>query len=92
MFLLAIVINTLSGPDLHDVTGNNTETLLVNDQNEGVNVPTCKNLWFTKGANNSCVCGDEVHGAVYCNSFTKHVAVLDRYCMTNESTVTRTRK
>ena len=86
VFLLAIVVNTLSGPDSHDVTGNNTERLLVKDHNQDVNDPTCTDLWFTKGTNDSCVCGDEVHGAVYCNSFTKHVAVLDCYCMTNEST------
>ena len=45
--------------------------------------------WFLpdSSANGTCRCGNDIHGAVGCNDFTKDVGILKNYCMTySEST------
>ena len=45
--------------------------------------------WFfpDPSSNGTCICGDDIDGAVRCNNSTKEAAILSCYCMTyNEST------
>ena len=55
------------------------------DVPDGTPCPT----WFLpdSSANDTCRCGNDIHGAVICNDTTKEVAILNYYCMTySEST------
>ena len=91
--LLVLVVRLVSGPRI-DITFNNNvsqrdRSLVTHDPAQKMGMierENCKGLWFVPGKNNSCECGDELHGAVYCNNYTKSVSILDCYCMTNEST------
>ena len=43
---------------------------------------TCPQMWFVRGKDGTCTCGNDVFGTVQCNSNTGEVSVVDCYCVT----------
>ena len=79
----------LDGAEQHNstivVVKQKCKSVPIADAPDGTPCPT----WFLpdSSANGTCRCGNDIHGAVSCNDFTKDVGILKNYCMTySEST------
>ena len=64
-----------------------TETSVIYERgvDSDINDQTCRdtNIWFVwDDETNSCRCGDELNGVVYCDTVTKELSVIDCHCLT----------